>query len=61
MTAIGYAYPWDAVPGLVDRVPGLDAVAVAASYHATRAASPLDPARRLVDVAHAAWAGRTRT
>jgi hypothetical protein len=58
VTAVGYAYPWDFLddPAVLDRVAALDldAVAVAASYHATRAASPLHPGRRLVDAAHAA-------
>ena len=71
VTAVGYAYPWDFAddPAAVDRASaiGVDAVAVAAAYHTTRAASPLHPTRRLVDVAHAAcyvpirddaWSGR---
>ena len=74
VTAVGYAYPWDFHddPAAIDRVSaiGVDAVAVAAAYHTTRAASPLHPTRRLVDATHAAcyvpvraeiggpWAGR---
>jgi hypothetical protein len=56
--AVGYAYPWDFAgdPAAADRAAalGLDAVAVAAAYHAVRAASPLHPGRRLVDARHAA-------
>lgn len=44
MRVTGYAYPWDVLgdPGFADRVGelGVDEVAVAASYHATRAATP---------------------
>ncbi|RNI18278.1 hypothetical protein EFY87_17930 [Flexivirga caeni] len=43
MRVVGYAYPWDVVaPGFVDRARelGVDAVAVALSYHSTRAATP---------------------
>ena len=69
VSAVGYAYPWDfdGDPAAVERAAGLDAVAVAAAYHTTRAAGPLHPSRRLVDAAHAAcyvavraerWAGR---
>jgi hypothetical protein len=52
-----YAYPWDVVgdPAAPGRLAGLgvDAVALAASYHAVRAATPLHPSHRVVD-AHAA-------
>jgi hypothetical protein len=55
---VGYAYPWDyeGDPGAAERSreTGVDAVALAASYHATRAASPLHPTRRLLDVAESA-------
>lgn len=55
---VGYAYPWDYVddPAAAGRAGGLglDAVAVAASYHATRAASPLHPHRRVFDAAYSA-------
>lgn len=47
-----YAYPWDVVgdPAAPDRLAGLsaDAVAVAASYHTTRAATPHHPDHRMV-------------
>ncbi len=69
--AVGYAYPWDFLddPGAADRVArlDLDAVAVAANYHAVRAATPWHPGRRLVRAEHAAcylplrpaaWRGR---
>lgn len=53
-----YAYPWDIVgdPGAAARLAGLgvDAVALAASYHTTRAATPHHPAHRLVDARHSA-------
>ncbi|GAA1644569.1 hypothetical protein ACFQY4_11400 [Catellatospora bangladeshensis] len=67
-----HAFPWDVLgdgPGFVERFErtGADAVTLAVSYHSTRAATPLHPARRLVDaryaalyrpVREAAWAGR---
>lgn len=66
-----YAYPWDfeGDDGAGERAAtlGVDGVAVAASYHATRAARPMHPSLPLVDVEHAAcyvpvrasaWAGR---
>lgn len=70
VTAAGHAYPWDVLgdpdfPGRVAKA-GLDTVTLAATYHSTRAATPLHPARRLVDARHAAlyrpvreaaWAG----
>jgi len=43
MRLVGYAYPWDVTtPGFVDRARdlGVDAVAVALSYHSARAATP---------------------
>ncbi|GIH66536.1 hypothetical protein [Microbispora siamensis] len=53
-----YAYPWDIVgdPGAAARLKalGVDAVALAASYHTTRAATPAHPAHRLVEARHAA-------
>ncbi|MGH3715778.1 MAG: hypothetical protein ACRDT4_20320 [Micromonosporaceae bacterium] len=57
-TAIGYAYPWDFDdPAAADRAValGVDAVAVAASYHSTRAATPLHPTRRTLVAPHAAF------
>jgi hypothetical protein len=56
--SVGYAYPWDYAgdPAAAPRAAslGLDAVAVAASYHATRAATPLHPQHRIHDADHAA-------
>ncbi|GAA4926564.1 hypothetical protein GCM10023224_01700 [Streptomonospora halophila] len=53
-----YAYPWDVVgdPGAPDRLAGLGAgsVAVAASYHTARAATPRHPGHRFVHARHAA-------
>ena len=44
MWVTGYCYPWDVAddPGFADRASeiGVDEVAIAASYHATRAATP---------------------
>ncbi|WP_200926649.1 hypothetical protein [Sphaerimonospora mesophila] len=58
MTDVVYAYPWDIVgdPRAPARLRslGVDSVALAATYHATRAATPLHPAHRLVDARHAA-------
>ncbi|HEX3792590.1 MAG TPA: hypothetical protein VHW44_32315 [Pseudonocardiaceae bacterium] len=71
MRVTGYAYPWDVLddPGFLDRVAdlGVDEVAVAASYHAARAATPWQHDRTAVIAAHAAiyrpvresaWAGQ---
>ena len=68
---VGHAYPWDVLgdPAFVDRVTslGVSQVALAASYHGTRAATPLHPAHRVVEAPQAAlyrpvraeaWAGR---
>jgi len=56
--SVGYAYPWDYIgdPAAASRATtfGLDAVAVAASYHATRAATPLHPDRRIFEAERAA-------
>jgi hypothetical protein len=71
VSVAGHAYPWDVLddpefPARVRRA-GLDTVVLAASYHSTRAATPLHPARRTVDARHAAlyrpiragaWAGQ---
>src|SRR6478609_3892167 len=55
---VGYAYPWDVIgdPGFADRVRSIDIaeVALAASYHGTRAATPLHPQHRFVNAPHAA-------
>jgi hypothetical protein len=55
---VGYAYTWD-YAGDAAAAPraatlGLSSVAVAANYHATRAATPLHPAHRIHDAEHAA-------
>lgn len=56
---VAYAYPWDIVgdPSAPARLAdlGLDAVALAASYHSTRAATPQHPAHRVLDVPYAAF------
>jgi hypothetical protein len=56
--AVGYAYPWDYIgdPAAAMRAAslGLDAVALAASYHATRAATPQHPDRRIFEEENAA-------
>ncbi len=53
-----YAYPWDVVgdPRAADRLAGLNAgtVAVAASYHTVRAATPHHPDHRMVQARSAA-------
>ena len=67
---LAHAYPWDVLGdgAFVERALalGLDAVALAASYHSTRAATPWHPAHQLVEAPHAAlyrpvreeaWAG----
>jgi hypothetical protein len=57
--SVGYAYPWDFVgdPAAVRRAAemGLDSVAVAASYHATRAGTPLHPEHRAFEAESAAF------
>ncbi len=56
--AVAYTYPWDFAgdPEAAGRSAslGLDTVAVAASYHVTRAATPLHPARRIFHARDAA-------
>ncbi|WP_113699599.1 hypothetical protein [Nonomuraea lactucae] len=55
---VAYAYPWDIVgdPSAAERIAGLgvEAVALAAGYHATRAATPHHPDHRVLDVPYAA-------
>jgi hypothetical protein len=65
----GHAYPWDVLgdPDFAPRAAAaVDAVTLAATYHSTRAATPLHPTRRIVDARYAAlyrpirpaaWAG----
>lgn len=55
---VAHAYPWDVLgdPHFVDRVHalGIREIALAASYHSTRAATPLHPSHKVVDAHHAA-------
>jgi len=55
--AVGYAYPWDydGDPAAAERSRrlGLDSVALAATYHATRAGTPWHPDHRVLE---AQWA-----
>ncbi|MET8761677.1 hypothetical protein [Lentzea sp. NPDC004782] len=59
MKSVVHAYPWDLIgdPEAVARYRdlGVDAIALAASYHTVRAATPLHPRHRLVDARHAAF------
>jgi hypothetical protein len=54
----GYAYPWDYIEddGATARAAslGVEVVALAAVYHATRVATPLHPTRRITEVPHSA-------
>jgi hypothetical protein len=54
----GHAYPWDVLgdPHFAGRVTdlGLRRVTLAATYHSTRAATPLHPIHQLVDARYAA-------
>ncbi|GAA1656867.1 hypothetical protein GCM10009733_063140 [Nonomuraea maheshkhaliensis] len=56
---LAYLYPWDVVgdPSAPGRLAdlGVQAVALAASYHSTRAATPYHPAHRVLDVPHSAF------
>ncbi|TMR93926.1 hypothetical protein EJK15_36845, partial [Nonomuraea basaltis] len=56
---IAYVYPWDVVgdPAAPERLAalGVDAVALAASYHSTRAATPYHPSHRVLDVPYPAF------
>ncbi|MFC5825555.1 hypothetical protein [Nonomuraea insulae] len=56
---VAYLYPWDVVgdPSAPGRLAdlGVQAVALAASYHSTRAATPYHPAHRVLDVPHSAF------
>ncbi|MCK2219789.1 hypothetical protein MF672_039235 [Actinomadura sp. ATCC 31491] len=55
---VAYVYPWDVVgdPSAPDRLAalGVDAIALAASYHSTRAATPYHPSHRVLDVPYPA-------
>jgi hypothetical protein len=54
----GYAYPWDAIDDDAAASNaaelGVDVVALAATYHATRVVTPLHSSRRVLDVPHSA-------
>ena len=53
----GHAYPWDVLgdPDFAQRAAAaVDSVTLAASYHSTRAATPLHPHRQVVDARYAA-------
>jgi hypothetical protein len=53
----GHAYPWDVLgdPDFVARAAAaVPSVTLAATYHSTRAATPLHPARQIVDARYAA-------
>ncbi|MGP3910429.1 hypothetical protein [Nonomuraea sp. 10N515B] len=56
---IAYVYPWDVVgdPSAPERLAalGVDAVALAAVYHSTRAATPYHPSHRVLDVPYPAF------
>ena len=58
VSVTGYSYPWDfrGDPDAAVRARdvGLDAVALAATYHAARVASPLHPTRRVTEVPYSA-------
>lgn len=71
MRLTGYAYPWDFVgdPEAVARIAALgpDTVALAATYHAARVATPTHPRRRVLEISESAcyvpvrdeaWRGR---
>ena len=55
---VAHAYPWDVLgdPQFVERARelGVREIALAASYHSTRAATPLHPRHKVVDAHHAA-------
>jgi hypothetical protein len=56
---VAYVYPWDIVgdPSAPERLAalGVEAVALAASYHSTRAATPYHPDHRVLDVPYPAF------
>ena len=58
MKVVGYCAPWDYLddPGAAQRARdvGVNVVALAASYHASRIASPLHPSRRVMEIAQSA-------
>ncbi|MFI6325902.1 hypothetical protein ACIBG8_50880 [Nonomuraea sp. NPDC050556] len=56
---VAYVYPWDVAgdPSAAARIAdlGVEAVALAASYHSTRAATPYHPSHRVLDALHSAF------
>ncbi len=57
MNVTGYAYPWDYLDDAATFAAlelGVDTVALAANYHATRLVTPLHARRRVLDVPHSA-------
>jgi hypothetical protein len=64
VSVTGYAYAWDFLddPDAFRRTRelGVDVVAVAASYHATRVVNAFHPARRVSDVPYSAFYGTRR-
>ena len=71
---VAHAYPWDVLgdPHFVERARrlGVGEISLAATYHSTRAATPLHPQHKVVDAHHAAlyrpvrseaWAGHAIT
>ncbi|TDD02194.1 hypothetical protein E1294_51300, partial [Nonomuraea diastatica] len=56
---VAYVYPWDVVgdPSAPERLAdlGVEAIALAAGYHSTRAATPYHPAHRVLDVPYPAF------
>ncbi|MFI6477192.1 hypothetical protein ACIBH1_04625 [Nonomuraea sp. NPDC050663] len=56
---IAYVYPWDVVgdPTAAARIAslGVEAVALAASYHSARVVTPYHPDHRVLEVAHSAF------
>lgn len=61
-TVVGYAFPWDVIGDdrALERFArvGIDELMVAASYHETRAATPLHPRHTIIRARHAAYYGR---
>ncbi|TWP49030.1 hypothetical protein FKR81_25465 [Lentzea tibetensis] len=59
VTSVVHAYPWDLIgdPDAAARYAGLgvDAIALASSYHTVRAATPIHPRHRMIDARHAAF------
>ena len=55
---VAHAYPWDVLgdPHFVERANtlGVHEISLAATYHSTRAATPLHPQHKVVDAHHAA-------